>query len=629
MADMLATGLSSLRAFQRALDTTAHNIANVSTTGYSRQTVDFAARQPDAYGQNWIGTGVNASSVRRVYDQFVTQQVRNSSGSLARLEAFASQAERLDDLLGNTSNGLNTSLQSFTDAINEVSSTPNSIPARQVLLAQANSLAQRLNTYDARLREMSEGVDAQLVSEAGEINVMAESIARLNGDIAVAVQNTGHAPNDLLDQRDLLIDQLSEKVSVSVVAEGDSSLNVFIGNGQPLVLGTTASQVTTAVDPVDPERLRLALQTPAGTVDISRSVSGGSLGGLLDFRREMLDPARNDLGRITLAVANQVNAQHREGMDLNGNLGGNFFNVGAVGVNGATGNTGNATVTATRTNVGAITSYDYILQRTATGYTMRRADNGASVSFTGTGTVADPILADGMSIVVGAGIQTDDQYLIRPTRDAIQGFNVAITDPARVAAAAPIRTSAATGNTGTGTITNGEVLNSSDPNLLTTTNIVFTSATTYTVNGGPAQTFTAGSNIDVNGWRVAIGGSPATGDTFTIRNNAGATGDNRNAFALADAMKAGVIDGGTTSVSSAVERMTANLGLATRSAQLNRDAETVINESDKATRDSISGVNLDEEAANMLRYQQAYAASAQIISVANSLFDTLINAVRR
>jgi flagellar hook-associated protein 1 FlgK len=629
MADMLATGLSSLRAFQRALDTTAHNIANVSTAGYTRQTVDFAARKPDSYGQNWIGTGVNASSVRRVYDQFVSQQVRTSSGSLARLEAFASNAERLDDLLGNTSNGLSTTLQSFTDAINEVSSTPNSISARQVLLSQANSLAQRLNTYDQRLREMSEGVDVQLASEAADINVMAQGIARLNGDIAVAVQNTGQAPNDLVDQRDLLIDQLSAKVSVSVVAEGDASLNVFIGNGQPLVLGTTASSLTTTTDTVDPERLRLALQTPAGTVDMSRSLSGGSLGGLLDFRREMLDPARNELGRISLAVANQVNAQHREGMDLNGNLGGTFFNVGAVGVNGATTNAGNATVTATRTNVGAITAQDYILQRTTTGYTMRRADNGASVSFTGTGTVGDPILVDGMSIVVGAGIQTDDQYLIRPTRDAIQGFNVAISDPARVAAAAPIRAAAATANMGTGTISAGEVLDAGNANLLTTTNIVFTSATTYTVNGGAAQTYTPGSNIDVNGWRVAINGAPVTGDAFTVRNNAGATGDNRNAFALADAMRGGVLDGGTTSVAAGVERMTGNLGLATRSAQLNRDAETIINESDIATRDAISGVNLDEEAANMLRFQQAYAASAQIISVANSLFDTLINAVRR
>ena len=628
MANMMATGLSSLRAMQRALDTTAHNIANVSTPGYTRQTVDFSARKPDAHGQSWVGTGVNANSVRRVYDQFVNQQVRTSSGNLSRLEAFATQAERLDDLLGNTANGLGTSLQAFTNAINEVSSTPNSVAARQVLIAQANALSQRLQSYDTRLRDMSAGIDSQVVAEAGEINVIANGIARLNGDIAVAVQNTGQAPNDLLDKRDSLIDELSSKVSVSVVAEGESSLNVFIGNGQPLVLGTTASQVTTASDPLDPQRLQLALQTPAGNVDISRSVSGGTLGGLLDFRREMLDPARNELGRITLAVANQINTQHREGMDLSGALGGDFFNVGGVGVNPATTNNSNATVTATRTNVGALTTHDYVLTRTTTGYDVRRADTGASVSFTGDGSALTPIQVDGMSIVVGAGVQTDDQFLIRPTRDAIQGFNVAITDPSRVAAAAPIRASAVSGNTGTGTVTSGEVLDRNALNLAQV-DIVFTSPTTYTINGGAAQTYTAGDNIDFNGWRVAINGAPATGDTFTVRNNAGAVGDNRNAFAIADAMRAGVIDNGLVSVNSAVEQMTGNLGLATRSAQINRDAEAIINESDIATRDSISGVNLDEEAANMLRYQQAYAASAQIISVANSLFDTLLNAVRR
>ena len=628
MANMMATGLSSLRAMQRALDTTAHNIANVSTPGYTRQTVDFSARKPDAHGQSWIGTGVNANSVRRVYDQFVNQQVRTSSGNLSRLEAFATQAERLDDLLGNSANGLSTSLQSFTNAINEVSSTPNSVAARQVLIAEANALSQRLRSYDTRLREMSQGVDTQLSAEAGEINVIANGIARLNGDIAVAIQNTGQAPNDLLDKRDSLIDELSSKVSVQVVAEGESSLNVFIGNGQPLVLGTIPSQVTTATDPLDPQRLRLALQTPAGNVDISRNISGGTLGGLLDFRREMLDPARNELGRVTLAVANQINNQHREGMDLSGALGGDFFNVGGIGVNGATTNTGNAAVTATRTDVGALTTHDYVLTRTTTGYSMRRADTGASVSFTGDGTALSPIQVDGMSIVVGAGVQTDDQFLVRPTRDAIQGFNVAISDPSRVAAAAPIRASAASGNTGTATVTSGEVLDRNALNLAQA-DILFTSPTTYTINGGPSQTFAPGDNIDFNGWRVTVSGSPAAGDTFTVRNNAGAVGDNRNAFAIADAMRAGVIDNGLVSVNAAVEQMTGNLGLATRSAQINRDAEAIINESDIATRDSISGVNLDEEAANMLRYQQAYAASAQIIAVAGSLFDTLMNAVRR
>jgi flagellar hook-associated protein 1 FlgK len=629
MADMLNTGLSSLRALRRALDTTAHNIANVSTPGYTRQRVEFATRNPQAYGPNWIGNGVDAKVVKRVYDQFLVGQARTSSGTLARLDAFASQAERLDNLLGDSSAGLSASLQSFTDAINEVSSTPSSISARQVLIAQGRALVDRLQSYDSRLREMSADVDSRLSVEAGEISVLARGVARLNGEIAVAVQQTGQPPNDLLDQRDQLIDQLSAKVGVTVVAEGNDSLNVFIGNGLPLVLGTTASQLATTTDPLDPERLRLALQGPAGTVDISRNVSGGTLGGLLDWRSEMLDPARNELGRITLAVASQVNAQHHEGMDLTGALGGDFFNVGGVGVTNATTNSSSATVTATRVNLGAITTSDYVLTNTGTGFTVRRQDTGAAVAFTGTGTTTDPFLFEGMSVVVGAGSAAGDQFVIHPTRDAIEGFAVAITDPARIAAAAPIRTNAATGNSGSGTITAGEVINAGDPQLLTTTQIVFTSATTYSVNGGADVTFTPGSNIDINGWRVQINGQPAVGDTFTVRNNAGAVGDNRNAFALVDALNSGVIEGGTVSVTASIERLTGNLGLQTRSAQMSRDAESVVNESDMAARDAVSGVNLDEEAADMLRLQQAYQAAAQIIAVSGQIFDELINAVRR
>jgi flagellar hook-associated protein 1 FlgK len=628
MPDMLGTGLSSLRALQRALDTTAHNIANVSTEGYTRQRVEFATRQPQAYGSSWIGSGVDAVTVRRVYDQFLSQQARSSSANLSRLDTYAAQAGRLDSLLGDSQNGLSASLQSFTDAINEVSSTPSSISARQVLLAEGNALAERLKGYDARLREMSADVDSQLVGQAGEINVLAKGIARLNGDITTAVQQTGQPPNDLLDQRDKLIDQLSQKVGVTVVAEGDATLNVFIGTGQPLVLGTTASQITTSKDPLDAERVQLALQTPSGTVDISRSVSGGELGGLMDWRKQMLDPARNELGRITLAVASQVNAQHREGMDLTGALGGSFFNVGAASVVPATTNTSGALATATRVDLGALTTNDYVVTRSGAGYTVRRQDTGASVSFTGTGTNADPLLFDGMSVVVGAGVADGDQFVIHPTRDALQGFAVAITDPAKIAAAAALRTASAGANTGTGTIGQAEVL-TPGATTLNPVDIVFTSATTYSVNGGADQAFTPGGNIDVNGWRVQIGGAPATGDTFTVRTNAGAVGDNRNAFALADAMKAGVIEGGTVSVASAVERMTGDLGLQTRAAQMSRDAEAAVNESDLAARDAVSGVNLDEEAANMLRYQQAYQAAAQIIAAANQMFDTLINAVRR
>jgi flagellar hook-associated protein 1 len=629
MPDMLGTGLSSLRALQRALDTTSHNIANVSTEGYSRQRVEFSSRQPEMFGPNWIGTGVNATTVRRVYDEYLGTQVRSSGSNLARLDAFATQAERVDNLLGDTGSGLGASLQSFTNALNEVSSTPSSISARQVLIGQGNALVDRLKGYDDRLTQMSADVDTRLSVEAADITSLARSIAKLNGDITAAVHQTGQPPNDLLDQRDRLIDELSGKVGVTVVKEGEASLNVFIGTGQPLVLGDLASTITTSKDPLDPSRVQLALQTQAGTVNVSRTISGGAIGGLLDWRREMLEPARNELGRITLAVASQINSQHAKGMDLSGAMGGDFFTVGSVGVGYASANTGSATVSATRTDLSAITTSDYVVLRTATGFNVRRQDTGLPVTFTGTGTASDPIQFDGLSITVGAGAATGDQFVIRPTSDVIKGFSVAITDPGRIAAAAPIRGSAASANTGSGSITAGEVLDSGNTQLLNSVNLVFTSATTYSVNGGPDVAYVAGGNIDINGWRVKISGQPALGDTFTVRSNAGAVGDNRNVFALSDAMRAGVLENGTISVTAAVERMTGNLGLQTRAAQMSRDAESTVHDSDVASRDAVSGVNLDEEAANILRYQQAYAAAAQIIAVSGQLFDTLLNAVRR
>jgi flagellar hook-associated protein 1 FlgK len=629
MADVLSTGLSALRATQRALDTTSHNIANVSTDGYTRQRVEFQTRKPEFTTGGWIGTGVEVSTVRRVYDQFLAQQTRASGTNLARLDAYATQAERIDNLLGDSENGLSATLQSFNDAINEVSSTPASIPARQALIAEGQALSERLRSYDTRLRNMSSELNSRLGVEAQEMTTLAQGVARLNKDIAVAFQQSGQPPNDLLDQRDKLINQLSEKIGITTVASDDSTINVFIGNGQPLVLGSEASQIITTVDPLDSERVVLSMRTGAATVDLSRVVSGGTLGGLLDWRSQMLDPARNELGRIGIAVASQVNAQHREGMDLTGAMGGNFFNIGAATATAATANTGTAAVTVSRTNVGALTAGDYVLSRTATSYTLQRKDTGAAVSFTGTGTAIDPIVADGMSIVVGAGIATGDQYTIRPTRDALQGMGVAITDASRIAAAAPIRGSAASTNTGSGKVSAGEVLDPTDAALLSTVNIDFTSATTYTVNGAGSFTYAPGSNIDINGWRVQISGAPAVGDRFTVGSNAGATGDNRNALALADALRAPVLEGGTTSVYAGVEKLTTSVAMSTQTAQVNRDAEATIHDADVAAQDAVSGVNLDEEAANLLRYQQAYAAAAQIISVANEMFDTLLNAVRR
>ena len=630
MADLLSTGVSGLLAFQRALDTTSHNISNVSTDGYSRQRVEIGTRPAQAYGNGWVGQGASVNTTTRIYDQFVAAQTRASSSNLEHLDIYASNAETLNNMFGDSANGLSPTLQKFVNAFQSVANSPASVPARQVLLSEATTLQQRLQFFDSRLDQMGNEINSRIKGEVAEVNTLSQGIARLNNEITAGIARTGgQPPNDLLDQRDQLLDQLAQKISVNVVPQDGGAVNVFVGSGQPLVLGANTNQLTTIQDPYDSTQLTVALQTPGSSVDISRNVTGGSLGGLLAFRGEQLDPARNALGRIAVALSDVVNEQHHEGMDLSGALGGDFFAVGDAEVLDNSLNTGTGTVAATRADVGALTGRDYVLEMTGSGWQLRDSINGTAVPMTGTGTAADPFVADGLEIEVGGAADVGDRFLIRPTRGAITDMSVLITDPSKVAAAAPIRAAAVSGNSGSGTISAGEVLDSTNAQLRSPVTIQFLTATTYSINGAGSFAYTGGGNIDVNGWRVQISGAPAAGDSFTVRDNTSGTGDNRNALLLSDALKSNVLNGGTTSLGSAVGEFVGGIGVATRQAQVNRDAQNVVYEESLATKESVSGVNLDEEAANLLKYQQAYQAAAQLIRVADTMFQTLLAATER
>jgi flagellar hook-associated protein 1 FlgK len=630
MASFLNTSISGLLAFQKAIDTTSHNIANVGTDGYSRQRTELATRPASAFGNGYIGNGVSVSTTRRIYDNLLAEEVRTASSSFSNLDAYTTQMEKLSTLFANTTTGLTATLQKFANALQDVSNNPASISSRQVLLSEAQGLTERLKSYETQLAAYDAQITSTVKAEAADINSLSKGIAELNTQIASAFARTGQPPNDLLDQRDRLLDELAGHVNVNAVGQDDGTVNVFIGNGQPLVVGGVGASISTTADPYDPTRQGLTISAAGGaTVDITSSLSGGSLGGILDYRSNVLDPTRNQLGRITVAMTDAINTQHREGMDLSGALGGDFFAVGGVQVLHNSNNTGTGTVSVTRTDTGALTDADYYLQRTAGGWSLKREDTGATVTLTGTGTVADPLVADGLSIVVGGTAATGDRFLVRPTRGAATGLGVLVTDPAKIAAAAPIRTNATSTNTGTGKISAGSVADVTNPALRSTATIAFTSATTYSINGAGSFTYTPGSPISANGWQVEISGAPATGDTFTVRDNAGGTGDNRNAQLLSDALGSKVLDGGTASVNDAVNRVVGNIGVVTRQAQASRDAQEIVKQEALDARDTVSGVNLDEEAANLIKYQQAYQAAAQLIGVAQTLFDSILAATRR
>lgn len=632
MADFLNTSISGLLAFQRALDTTSHNITNANTVGYSRQLPELMTRQAQQTGSGWVGNGVDVSTIRRAYDNFLSSQARTSTSSYKQSSTYATQAERVNNLFGSSTTGLSASLQSFVNAVQSVADTPTSIPARQTLLSQAQSLTERLKSYDSSLRSFDAQVNSGIESEADSITALAQSLAKLNQQIVGSAAQSGQPPNDLLDQRDHLIDELSTHINVNAMAQNDGSVNVFIGNGQPLVVGQTAAIVTATSDAFDPTRKIISVQTVHGSTNITDSLSGGTLGGMLDFRRQMLDPARNTLGRISIALKETMNGQHHAGMDLNGDLGGDFFAVGGVAVQANSNNGGTASAAVTRRvpgSAGALTTSDYLLVSTASGWSLRRADSGASVAMTGTGTALDPFVADGLSIVVSGTPNTGDQLLIKPTSDAVSGMKLLITDPNEIAAASPIVSAATSGNSGNGVISAGEVLDATNAQLRSTVTIQFTSATQYTISGDPTvHTYAAGSNIDVNGWRVQISGSPAAGDSFKVSDNVTGSGDNRNALKLADVMRAPVLNGGKTSVNAGVGQFISDIGVKTNQARVTSEAQKVVADEATSALQSVAGVNLDEEAANLVRYQQAYMAISQMIRVADTIFQSVLDATR-
>jgi flagellar hook-associated protein 1 len=632
VADMMNVALSGLRAFQRALDTTSHNIANVGTPGYSRQGVSLATQTPQGAGGLTTGSGVVITGISRNADDLLASQMRRSSSSFSRLDAYASKAGDLNNLFANSTTGLSASLQKFTNALQGVANTPASVSTRQVLLSEAQGLVTRLQTYESRLDDIDTSINEQLRAEANSINAIAQNIAELNSQIARASGGGSSAPNDLLDARDQQLAELSTKVDTSVVTEDNGTVNVFIGKGQPLVLGGVPARIVTQQDNFLPDRLVLALQTPSGAAEIGSSLSGGSVGGLLDFRREMLDPARNELGRMAVALGNVVNEQHGAGQDLYGDMGADFFQVGAPQVQGSRNNGGTATLTATRTGTGQLTADDYIARFDSGAWRVQRADNGEPVGFTvGSG---GELQFEGMSVAISGTPRSGDRFLVQPTGGAIDGLKVLVTDPSRIAAAAPIRSAAATGNTGTGTISAGEVLDGDNAQLRAGVTIRFTAPNAWqAVDAGNAViasgAYAPGGNIDVNGWRVQVGGTPAAGDAFTVSSNIGGTGDNRNAQALASVLSRGVLSNGTESLDSAASRLVGSVGVSASSANASRDAQKIMYDDSLAAVDGVSGVNLDEEAANLLRYQQAYQASAQMIRVAQSIFDSILNAVSR
>lgn len=625
-------GLSALNAAQQGLLVSGHNVANAATPGYTRQQIVQSSRGAQGSGSGFIGQGVQVDTVRRLYDRLLTGQVMQARTESAQLDAYFAQMQQIDNLLADPGGrlGLAPALQDFFGSLQDVATHPADVASRQSVLSSAEVLAQRFQSLNDRLDEIQAGVDAQIGNSVALINTLASRIGELNASISQAEGALGGQPaNDLRDQRDELLMQLNQEIRAQVVEQDDGSYSVFIGTGQALVAGANAFRLAAVASAYDPRRIEIAYVTGGSDMPLKESgLDGGTLGGLLRFRSGELDAVRNGLGRVAIGLAESFNAQHRLGQDLQGNAGSDFFAVSGPSVAASSRNTGNAVIAAGIAAHGDLTTSDYRLRYDGSAYTLTRLDDGTTQTF-----AAFPQVVDGVRLdLAGGAAAAGDEFLIRPTAPGAGGITVAIQDTRLIAAAAPIRTDAPSANTGTGRISAGSV-DTPDPNLTAPVTLTFTSATTFDVSGTgtgnpTGLVFTAGGTISFNGWSVQISGAPAPGDTFTVGPNPGGTADNRNALLLGALQGSHTLAGGAASYQQAYGQVVSLAGSKTRELEVTSTAQAALLSQAYTLQQSGSGVNLDEEAANLMRYQQAYQAASKVIQTAGQMFDALLDITR-
>ncbi|SEO15104.1 flagellar hook-associated protein 1 FlgK [Duganella sp. CF517] len=647
---LLSIGKSGLLAAQVGLATTGNNITNAGVPGYSRQVAIQVDTPTQDKGFGFVGTGTEVAAVRRYYDNFLATQLRNAESNQASLDVYSKQISQIDNLLADPTAGLSPAMQDFFNGVQDATSNPASAASRQAMLSSAESLAARFQGMSARLSEIASGVNGQIVSNVGEINSFARQIAELNNTIA-GLSTDGKAPNDLLDHRDALLTELNKLVKTTVIAGDNNSLTVQMGTGQPLVVGNKAFTLGTSTSPTDVSRVTVGYLADTGGFSPlpDRVLTGGQLGGLLEFRNGAMDRAQNSLGQVAAAIAVTFNAQHELGQDQNGALGTAFFGpINAyVGTNANNLASSTADVTAVVKDASALTASDYSVDFDGTSFSVKRLSDG-QVTQINPFPQTEPQVIDGVAYTITGTPAANDNFLVRPTYNAAKDFDVLVEDRTKIALAAPISTTAPTTNAGNAKITAGTV----DANYLTPGNALTAPVTltfdkasgslsgfpagqdvTVTVNGTatvyPAGTasipYTDGAAISFGGINLAISGTPADLDKFTVGPNTSGVGDSRNGALLAALQTKNTMDNGNANFQTTYAQMVNYVGNKAREAQIGGAAADAAVAQATNAQQSVSGVNLDEEAANLLRYQQAYQASGKVMQVASQLFDTLLS----
>lgn len=653
MAGLMSLGTRAMFANYATLQTIGNNIANANTPGYSRQQVELGTAGGQSTGAGFFGQGVNVQTVTRASDAFLTRDASMSKSQAARDAARLEQLERLEKVFPTGESGLGYAAGDLLNAFVDVANRPQDASARQVVLARAEELASRFRAADSQLDALQSGVTEDVKNSVTVVNTLAKRVADINRQIAAA-QGSGHAPNDLLDQRDQLISEIGSYVQVTTIEADDGSLGVFIGGGQRLVLGSNAQQLKVVPDAYDAAKVRLAISEAGGERLLPEdSLVAGKLPGLLAFQNQDLADARAMIGQLASAIAGAVNRQQSLGLDLGqpAGSGAPLFALGAPAALPASTNARDAggnflsSVSLTVADPKQLQASDYELRTDASTpgqYFLTRLSDGV------TRTVADGDTVDGFTLAIGTPAPgATDRFLLQPVSQAAQGMARVLNNPNGIAASSPVVATVASGNTGTATVGSLAVTSTAlDPTQ--TANISFTDdsgnynwelrdAGNAVVSSGTG-TWTAGSTIALNGFELTLAGVPRSGDAVQVAPTTFPAANNGNALSLLALRDAGIVGeqllaGGVVSagesITSAYASAMADIGVRVQSARSSSNISTAVATNAEAARAGVSGVNLDEEAARLIQFQQAYQAAAKVLQVAQSVFDTLLSVAAR
>ncbi len=638
---LLSIGTRAMFANYAALQTIGHNIANANTEGYSRQQVEFETAQGQFTGAGFFGKGVDVAAITRAHNAFLTREAATASSQAAADSARLEQLQRLETVFPTGEAGLGHAASSLLNAVVDLASRPQDLSTRQVVLARAQDLAQRYAAAGAQIDTLQEGVVQDLQVAVASVNRLTQGIATVNEQIARVV-GSGQTPNDLLDQRDQLVAELSEFVQVTTLPADDGTLAVFVAGGQRLVLGTQATALAFVSDEFDITRGAIAVQD-GGTLRPlpSSMLTGGRIGGLLRFQNEDLTDARAALGRMAAAFSTSVNEQQALGLDLRTppGAGAPMFAFGAplalASQSNARDGAGNfiGSVSMIIADETALQASEYALTPDAVApgqFVLTRLSDGLVRNIASGDTV------DGLTITVSAAA-VGDRFLLQPVSRAAVNMRRVLDDPRGLAAASPLQAESSIGNTGTATIASLAVVDpAADPQQ--TASIVFTSAagaynwelrdrTSNALLSSGSGTWQPGQPIALNGFELSLDGVPASGDQFSVSQTAYPGVSNGNALGFA-ALRDRAFVGGET-ITDAYASVMAGVGVSVQGARTAADSSGAVASQARDRVSAETGVNLDEEAARLIQFQQSYQAAAKVLQVAQSVFDALLQATGR